>query len=217
MKQFSIAPDHMYALRNRTVTKFADDTHTGARYTFNSLGYRSDIEFDVVDNTVIVLGNTLTFGLGLDIEKTFVGILSQELGVPVYNFSWGRYAHENSEQLELLKTILSMVSPNLVIFQINNLNRVRTDNDHVSFDNSPELILEKFNKFYPELQTVLNTIPHILIHWDEEHHGVDFADCLIYNKYHVDSIDFFINSEYRPTMGKMSHKLIATKILKEFK
>ena len=215
MKQFPVAPARMYKFRNQTLNEFADDIHTGSRYTFNSLGYRSDIEFELIDDTVIVLGNTLTFGLGLDIEKTFTGILSREFTVPVYNFAWGRHAHENSEQLELLKIILSMVKPRLVIFQINNLNRVRINDSYVNFNNSPELIMEKFNKFYPELQSVLNTTPHILLHWDDEVHGVDFSDCLIYNKYHIDSVDFFLNSEYKPTMGKMSHKLIAAKILKE--
>ena len=157
MFSFPQAPLQMYALRNQTVFEFADDTHTGSRYTFNSLGYRSDIEFDTQDNVVAILGNTLTFGLGLDVEQTFAGILSQRLSSPVYNFAWGRYGHENNDQLELLKSILALIRPRLVIFQINNLNRHRIG-DQVSFDNTPELIIHKFQEFYSELKTVLNKI-----------------------------------------------------------
>jgi len=207
-------PAQMYSLRNQTVHQYADDSFTNTRYTFNGLGYRSDYEFELTNDVVIVFGNTLTFGLGLDIEQTFIGILSKKIPFPIYNFSWGRYGHENSEQLELLKNILSLITPKLIIFQINDLNRHRINNT-VSFNNPQELIVEKFNKFYTELKRTVGTIPHILLHWDYEDHGVDVPDCLIHNKYHVDSIDFYINSVQRSVMGVMSHKIISAKILKE--
>jgi hypothetical protein len=210
---FPIAPAHMYKLRNQTVFEFADDGHTGSRYTFNSLGYRSDCEFNLTDDAIIIFGNTLTFGLGLNVEQTFPWLISDELSCPVYNFSWGRYAHENSEQLALLKNILKIITPKLVIFQINNLNRHKINDTTVSFNNSNKLILQKFHIFNAGLQECLNTVPHILLHWDDEEHGVDFSNCLIYNKYHVDSIAFNNGLSDNPTMGRISHKLIALKIL----
>ena len=211
---FPAAPDHMYELRNQTVTKFMDDNYTGTKYRFNNLGYRSNREFNNNNNPIVVLGNTLTFGLGLNIENTFLGIIEEKLAHPVYNFSWGRYAHENSEQLILLRKILSMITPRMVIFQINDKNRMRI-NGKISFDNPKELVIEEFNKFYTELNECLNTIPHILLHWDEENYDLDYSKCLIYNKYHIDSIDFYHGDKHRPAMGKSSHKLIATKILLE--
>ena len=214
MTLFQTAPNHMYELRNQTLPKFAEDDFTGTTYRFNNLGYRSNREFEISNDVIVILGNTLSFGLGLNIEKTFSGLIEEQLKYPIYNFSWGRYGHENSEQLILLKNILSLINPRLVIFQINDLNRIRR-NDKIKFDNPKELVLEKFNKFYTELNNCLNTIPHILLQWDENNYNIDTSKFLIYNKYHIDSVDFYHSGIYRPTMGKSSHKLIATKILKE--
>jgi hypothetical protein len=94
---FMPAPHRMYQFKNQTLTKYADDTHTGTTYTFNSLGYRSNREFDTIGNPIVVLGNTLSFGLGLNIEQTFGGFIESKTMTPVYNFSWGRYGHENIE------------------------------------------------------------------------------------------------------------------------
>lgn len=210
---FPEAPSHMYELRNQTVNKFGYDQITGTSYKFNSLGYRSDIEFTPVDNAVILLGNTITFGLGVELDKTFAGQLCASLSVPVYNFSWGCYSHTNHEQLELLQNILAISKPKCVIFQINNLNRSRSRSGIVNFNNDTDFIKSEYVRFYQSATTILADTPHIFLHWDHEYYGFEFSDCLVYNKYHVDQSVPDNNS----TFGPKSHKLIALKLLQQLK
>jgi hypothetical protein len=203
------APDHMFGLRNQTVCQFGYDNESRTHYRFNSLGYRSNTEFDICGNPIIVLGNTISFGLGMPIEQSFAGIIANTLNCAVYNFSWGCYGHTNADQLCLLKQILSVIQPQRVIFQINNLNRFRNGN-HVSFLNPDDVVISEFNKFNAELQQTLASVPHDFLHWDNLTYPVALPDCLIYNKYHVDS-----SLQSNPnTFGPRSHKLIAHTILK---
>lgn len=207
MLQLPTAPEHMHALANQTVPTFGYDRTGYTEYSFNSLGYRGS-EFEST-NPVVVLGNSISFGIGLPYEKTFSNILNQSLNVPVYNFSWGCYAHTNHEQLELLEQILSALTPKLVIWQINNLNRCRI-NGVVEFSNCPEVIKSMYHDFWTRAQQTLVYVPHILLHWDNEQHGIDFSHCLIYNKYHVDS-----SLTTHTTHGVKSNRLIALKLLQE--
>ena len=207
------APPHMFELANQTVDKFGYDNISGVQYTFNSLGYRS---VEVTDSTpaVIFLGNTLTFGLGLEVDQTFVGLVSKELTAPVYNFSWGCYGHTNSEQLEFLKLILKEIHPKHIVMQINNLNRIRK-NGQVDWNNSVDAVETEYNLFKNALHEVLGNIPHSLIHWDNEQYQLDFSDCLIYNKYHID--DGVVKTPLNENLfGVKTHKLIATKLLQNY-
>ena len=203
--QFQRAPLHMYGLRNQTVTDFGYDNTNTVNYSFNSLGYRGT-EF-VDKNPIILLGGSITFGIGLDKENTFGGIVEQRLNVPVYNFAWGCYGHTNHEQLTLLENILDNITPLCVIWQINNLNRKRVDEKNCSFNNDTEFVIDAYNDFYKKSDNLLKTIPHILLHWDEEDYGFDFSHCLIYNKYNVDS------TSIPKTFGIRTNQLIAEKIL----
>jgi hypothetical protein len=204
--QLPTAPQHMFNLRNQTVTTFGYDTVGATRYSFNSLGYRG-AEF-VHRNPIILLGGTITFGLGLDYADTFGQLIEQQTNTPVYNFAWGAYAHTNHEQLEFLKQLLESLDPTLVIWQINNLNRKRIAGQ-VSFDNKDAF--ELYHDFWQQAQPVLKQVPYCLLHWDEVDYGVDFSHCLIYNTYHVDN-SIVTNPN---TFGAKSNKLIALKILKD--
>jgi hypothetical protein len=206
---FPPAPDHMFQLRNQTIARFGYDTDGVINYQFNDLGYRSDLEFTQNHNPIVMLGNTITFGLGVTMEQSFAGIISKTLAHPVYNFSWGCYGHTNAEQLVLLKQILTTLTPRYVLFQINNLNRVRIGT-HISFDNPESVVIDEFNKFVSQLHQTLQSVPHGLIHWDENSYPVALPDCLIHNRYHV---DYSISSN-KSTFGPKSHKLIAHAILK---
>ena len=206
------APYHMYLLRDQTITNFGYDHETNTNYTFNNLGYRSMVEFVEDASPVIILGNTISFGLGLPIEKTFAGIMSQALDYPIYNFAWGCYGHTNNDQLLLLQHILTVLKPRHVIFQINNLNRIR-NNGQVSFDNPDEIVISEFNKFSQEIQKVLKTTPHDFLHWDEKTYPVNLPHCRILNKYHVDSSPV----RNKNTFGPRTHKLIAHSILQGIK
>lgn len=203
-----LAPDHMWRLRGQTVKHFGYDQETDTQYSFNSLGYRSAIEFEPDSQAIVVLGNTISFGPGLDVAQSFAGIIANHVARDVYNFAWGCYAHTNAEQLALLKTILCEFRPNHVIFQINNLNRLRI-NHVISTNNAHDLVVSEFEKFVRDLDSVLQDVPHTLLYWDDQVFSINLPRCVVYNKYHVDS-SLQSNSD---TFGSMSHKLIAHAIL----
>ena len=206
------APSHMYRLRNQTVTDFGYDNTNTVNYSFNSLGYRGE-EFSS-NNPIVLLGNSLAFGIGLNVEQTFGNLIEQRLKYPVYNFAWGCYGHTNHEQLTLLENILDNITPLCVIWQINNLNRKRIDERWCSPNNDTEFVIDAYNDFYKKSDNLLKTVPHILLHWDEEDYGFDFSHCLIYNKYVVDSISIK-NPNGSNLVGPKTNRLIAEKILVE--
>jgi len=204
------APSHMYQHRNHTIKNFGYDNETDVDYGFNSLGYRSRHEFDDITNAIVVLGGSIAFGLGLDSSNTFAEIIATESSIPVYNFAWGCHAHTNTEQIELLETILDTATPRHVIFQLNNLNRKRVGAT-IEFNNTQEEIEKEYSNFCQRAVPIFQQIDHDIIHWDNEEHQVDLLQCLIYNKYHVDC-----SLQHNPaTFGKITHKLIAKKILQK--
>ena len=199
----------MYRCRGTTSIGFERDQVSSSTYTFNSLGYRSNIEFDPKHSAVVILGNTISFGLGIDLAETFAGILGNTLSVPVYNFACGCYGHTNHEQLALLQDILKVTAPHKVIFQINNLNRRRLPDGSIDRANTAEFIKSAYTEFYQQATDVLANTPHVFLHWDNEFHGFEHTNCLVYNKYHVDKSIPDINTSF----GPKSHKLIALKLL----
>jgi hypothetical protein len=54
-------------------------------YKFNSLGYRTNEEYS--GNEILVVGDSFTLGLGVNIEDTWPAQLSKLLNYPVLNFS----------------------------------------------------------------------------------------------------------------------------------
>lgn len=205
---FPVAPDHMKEFSNQSVKTFGYDKGRKIDYVFNSLGYRSTLEFVDDSNPIILLGNSVTFGIGLNVDDTFAGIISKKISNPVYNFAWGCYAHTNHEQLDLLDNIVKNIKPKHIVFQINNLDRIR-QNGKIVYNNPKNLILSQFDDFYKKLKLLLTNVSHTLIYWDDHNYDLDFNKFLIYNKYHLD-----ISIENMPnTFGKKSHKLIAAKIL----
>lgn len=206
---FQKAPEHMYLHRGTTSVGFGRDQLSNITYTFNSLGYRSNIEFVPNNNAIVILGNTISFGLGVEVDKTFAGILGNTLSNPIYNFSWGCYGHTNHEQLNLLENILQVINPRKVIFQINNLNRRRLPDGGIDRANTAEFIKSAYTAFYQQATDMLVNTPYIFLHWDNETHGFDPSNCLVYNKYHVDKSVSHIDYSF----GPKSHKLIALKLL----
>ena len=210
--QYPNAPEHMFICRNKDLKNFGYDHETNIDYKFNNLGYRSNIEFEIGKEPIIVLGNTLSFGLGLNIENTFAYKISKETQRPVYNLSWGCYGHTNNELLELLKSIILIDSPKLIIFQINNLNRYREVNNVVNFSNTKDLIISEYQKFYNEILLLLKDKNHIFLYWDNEDHKVKLPNCLIENQYFIDT-----SLKSKRVFGIKSHHLIYLKIMEDIK
>jgi hypothetical protein len=210
--QYPNAPKHMFMYRNKTIKNFGYDHETNIDYKFNNLVYRSNIEFIIGKEPIVVLGNTLSFGLCTNIENTFSYKISVETQSPVYNLSWGCYPHTNNELLELLRSILLIDNPRLIIFQINNLNRYRESNGSVNFFNKKNLIIFEYQKFYNEILLLLKDKNHIFLYWDNEDHEVQLPNCLIKNQYFVDT-----SLKSKEVFGKKSHHLIYLKIMQYIK
>jgi len=208
VKKLLIAPPHMYELRSTTVTEFGYDQTNSVSYSFNNQGFRTEEFTDTAP--IIILGNSISFGIGISFDKTFGALIKKEIKMPIYNLSWGAYEHTNHEQLEFYKQILKTITPKYVIWQINNLNRKRI-NHNICLDNENEYIVNSYYDFITQAHLVLGETPHTFIHWDDQFFDIDFSYCLIYNKYHVDRTS--INNHN--TFGPASHRLIAYKILKK--
>jgi hypothetical protein len=57
-------------------------------YKINSQGFRCD-ELIVNTDCIVALGCSFTLGIGLPIESIWPTLVSQELGIKVYNLAWG--------------------------------------------------------------------------------------------------------------------------------
>ena len=210
--QYPNAPKRMFIWRNKTIKNFGYDYETNIDYKFNNLGYRSNIEFEIGKEPIIVIGNTLSFGLGLNIKNTFAYKISEETQRPVYNLSWGCYRHTNNELLELLKSILLIDNPKLIIFQMNNLNRYREIDNTVNSFNTKDVIISEYQKFYNEILLLLKDKNHIFLYWDDEDHKIKLPNCLIKNRYFVDT-----SLKSKRVFGIKSHHLIYLKIMEDIK
>lgn len=205
-----IAPPNMYKFRNSTITNFSYDNDNNVEYSFNSLGYRGP-EF-IEKNPIIILGNTLSFGLGIDYNSTYGSIINKNLNYPVYNFSFGGVIHTNFDQLDLFKKIIKTIKPKKIIWQINNLNRIKDSEGDLKIVNDNELIIQQFKEFFVNVLKETENIPIKFLHWDPHEYNIDYSKFLIHNKYHVDCS----LTDNKNSFGAKTHKLIALKILQNF-
>jgi len=209
---FPEAPKNMLEHRSSTLKNFGYDNCTDSQYRFNSLGYRSDIEFVPRDDAIWFLGNSITFGIGLDLIHTFPGMVSQQIKAPVYNFSWGCVAHTNLEYLEFVRSLLTVSRPRMIFYQINNLDCYRQDG-RIVLDKPVHLLEEEFRKFHAQLEAMMLGLRHKFLYWDNVRYGITLPNCLVDQKYQVDRS----LPHDAATFGKKSHRLIGLKILDHLK
>ena len=216
---FPKAPDHMFSLRDKTVNSFGYDTHGDVEYSFNSLGYRSTRQFNKDAESICVFGNTISFGLGVAFENTYAELVSKQTGIPAFNFSWGCHGHTNLEQLDLIEHVLDAHKPRYVIFQINNLDRVRINKTSVSTQNSIDKIKENHDVFIKRLQSTFSNVKHCFLYWDDKEHNLPMPDCLIDNRYFIESKIAYHDNEGKkiPVMDSKSHKIVSLKIIDNIK
>ncbi len=194
----------MYALRGSTVPTFGYDQTGTVSYRFNRYGFRSPYEFGADHpNPVIILGNSISFGVGLTYEHTYAGRLEELFG-PVFNFSFGCYLHENSDQIAMMTEILEGIIPKVVIVQINNLNRVRDPAGRVVLSDDLGLVLGRFEEYLSLMENLLQGIPHGYLYWDEVEYPISVPNLITRNKFHVDRS----LPNVHHTFGAKSHALI---------
>tara|TARA_B100000131_G_C18050187_1_gene586110 strand:+ start:64 stop:705 length:642 start_codon:yes stop_codon:yes gene_type:complete len=78
-----------------TITRYyAGDNSHDVDYFFNEYGYRYDGSDKWYDNNLVVIGDSFTFGLGLNIEDTWSHKLSEKLNCNLINLSQGSCSNE---------------------------------------------------------------------------------------------------------------------------
>ena len=194
----------MKELANSTVNQFGYDDSGTVEYQFNQYGFRNKYNNGTSIN---IIGNSISFGIGLPQEQTFGHLLSQKIGLPCNNFSFGCYAHENHDHIVNIKTLVEQNTNDVFIVQINNLDRLRIGNDvHKNID--PAIARSRFLNYFEQLSALLEKQKAILMYWDDQDYNLPeniIEQISIVNKFHLDqSIEH--NSD---TFGARSHSAIA--------
>ena len=73
---------------------YAGDTSSKTDYHFNESGYRYDGSGKWYDDNLVVVGDSFTFGLGLNIEDTWSHRLSEKMNCNLINLSQGSCSNE---------------------------------------------------------------------------------------------------------------------------
>lgn len=200
-----IVPDHMKSLANQTVYNFGYDTQNKITYKFNSLGFRSD-EFHN-QPSLFTVGNSISFGVGIDIENTFGYIVAQHFSMPYANTSFGCYLHENNEYVSNIKRIVERNTNDIVIVQINNLARKKVGPATEIFS-EPNWCISRITDYFNTVESLLNGVEHYYLYWDDTNIPVPDQiknKLLIHNKFHLDQS---INNNHS-TFGLKSHRVIS--------
>jgi len=105
----------------------------------NDQGFRGGPHPPPGENDVVVMGDSLTFGLGVNLEETFPALLQEQLGGDSVFINYGVPAYQMYEMNILLERILQERQPHHVIYAITVgrfLGRMRTGIiERADFDN----------------------------------------------------------------------------------
>lgn len=204
-------PEHMKSLAGTTVQNFGYDQTNSVSYQFNELGFRNSYHSTTSIN---VIGNSVAFGIGLPEQQTFGHLLSQRIGIPCNNFSFGCYFHENHDHLNNLQILNQKNTDDIFVVQINNLDRYRVDNNTVTRAPTGEFARERFLEYFDQLLKIVADRRIMLLYWDNQDHRLPSSvtdQLLIFNKLHLDQSI----SGNQDTFGPRSHSAIA-KVLASF-
>lgn len=195
----------MKTLANSTVKCFGYDQTNTVTYCFNELGFRNNYS---TSPSINVIGNSVTFGIGLEEQQTFGYLLSQKLNLPCNNFGFGCYFHENHDHLTNLEILSQRNTDDIFIVQINNLDRCRVDSNTVITAPSPEFGRKRFLEYFDQLLKLTAGRRTILVYWDNQDHNLPKSvidKISIINKLHLDCAI----SNNTDTFGPRSHNAIA--------
>lgn len=208
------APMHQRRFAGQTVKFFGRDEDGRVSYRFNSLGWRCNHDRYDVNDSVIAIGNSVTFGVGVTSEERWTGLLEQHIGQPVYNFSIGHFTHSNLAYLPILEEIVKYGTPRKIILQINNLDRVEY---HGRWDLAEtwnlgeDYIMTQFNQYWTKIKQYAEHIDFSYIYWDDKNHDLpgDLKQNLVIDN--IPRLDDAL-STVPDTYGVRSQKLIFTAV-----
>ena len=202
-----ISPE-MLGLAGQTVKQFGYDSTGTVDYRFNQLGFRSPALVD--QPSVIAIGNSVTFGIGLAESSTFGFQTARALDMPYANFSVGCYYHENHDHLANIEQLLERQYDDVFIIQINNLDRRRTE-QRVVDGNDATWCVSRFLDYFEQINSLLRNRRKCFVYWDNIDYNIPTTiekQLLIYNKFHLDSS----LADKPHTFGTISHRAVARAI-----
>jgi hypothetical protein len=192
-------PIHMRMLRNRTVYAHTLDQQSGVEYVLDSIGFRNPIEFS---HNIAVLGNTVSFGAGVNNSLTFASKLN------AYNASYCWYRYMNHDQLGNIKFLAERCET--LIIQINSLGRRRIDDELViKVDEDKSWAVRTFLDYFDQVKEITKNNRVLFLYWDKVFdHPIpkNITDqFLINNKLYLDSA----HPSFPQIMGPKSHRAVA--------
>lgn len=197
-------PDHMKQLADTTVTQFGHDTVGTVTYSFDSRGFRSKNHSGRCLNAI---GNTVSFGIGLDQQHTFGSKLAHHLNLELNNCSFGCYLHENHDHLQNLNNMIKRDSDDVFLIQINNLDRYRDCGD-VKTNIDAAWATKRFLDYFDQVREICKNHHVIYVYWDNIHYSLPpsvISEISIYNKFHIDQA----LPAHPDTFGVRSHRAIS--------
>jgi hypothetical protein len=197
-------PAHMKQLVNTTVPQFGVDNTGNVIYSFDSRGFRSE---NYNGRSLNVIGNSLSFGIGLNHQYTFASKLAHHLDLNLNNCSFGCYLHENHDHLQNLNTMIQRDSDDIFLIQINNLDR-RRDEDVIKMNVDPNWAVKRFLEYFEQVREICKNHHVIYVYWDNTHYSLPSSvidEISIYNKFHIDQS----LPTYPDTFGLKSHQAIS--------
>ena len=203
-------PAHMKQLANKSTQFFGYDQQGHINYEFNNLGFRTGYTGE--HSSINLIGNSISFGIGLHYNQTFGSILSTNLNKKLNNLSFGCYFHENHDHITNIKTLANQDSDDIYIIQINNLDRQRIDPTLVISGNDHSFCKKRFLDYFDQVTELLKNKITIFLYWDDIYY--DFSKSivdriLIFNKCHLD-ISLLNNKD---TFGIKTNRFISNSII----
>lgn len=196
-------PEHMKRLAETTVTQFElDDTGT-VSYSFDLRGFRSQYYNGRCLN---VIGNTVSFGIGLNQQDTFISKLAHHLNLDLNNCAFGCYLHENHDHLQNLNNMVKRDSDDVFLIQINNLDRYRDCGD-VKTNLDSDWAIKRFLDYFDQVRDICQDRQVIYVYWDNIQYSLPqsvISEISIYNKFHLDRS----LPTYADSFGPKSHQAI---------
>ena len=156
--------------------KFGYDQQGVINYKFNKVGFRSP-EF-TEKRSLITIGNSISFGVGLDEKNAYGYKTAQQLNLEYINLSIGCYPHTNHQYLQNIANMLERDTDDVFVIQINNLAR---DNKNC---------VDKFLNYFDQVTELLKHKQKLFVYWDDIQHDLPKSvsdQILIYNKFHLDN------------------------------
>ena len=199
-------PPNQRVLAHTIVSNYGYDQTGQVQYQFNQQGFRSP-EF-VPDRSVFFLGNSITFGIGLNRPASFADQVSQQINRPYGNLGLGCFYHENHDHLLNLTNLLARDQDDIFVIQINNLDRNRVNSNLVIANNNKKYCEQRFLDYFDQITTMLKYRQKLFLYWDEMEYNIPESiqkEFLIYNKFHFDQS----LSDNASTFGAASHTAIA--------